>query len=83
MTQDSSHLRVFSFALRYMGALDTETKGMGRAVPHYRGGQGMCLIHKNKVNSRQELGEQTSVGGRTGHIVFTGFFMGPHSYIIR
>lgn len=80
---DSSQLRVFSFAVRYVGALETETKGTGRAVRLDKWGLGMCLVDKNKMNSRQVLGEQTSVGGRIAHTTFTELFMGPHSYITR
>lgn len=47
MPRDSSQPRVFSFAVRYVGALDTETKGTGRAVLHYKWGLGMCLMDKS------------------------------------
>lgn len=83
MIPDSSQLRVFSFAVRYVGALETETKGTGRAVRLDKWGLGMCLTDKNKMNSRQVLGEQTSVGGRLARRTFTELFMGPHSYITR
>lgn len=62
--------------------METETKGTGRAIHHDKWGLGMCLMDKNKMNSRQALGEQTSVG-RIAHTMFTELFMGPHSYITR
>lgn len=83
MIPASSQLRVSSFAVRYVGALETETKGTGRAVRHDKWGLGIWLTDKNKMNSRQALGEQTSMGGRTAHMTFTELFMGPHSYITR
>lgn len=83
MIPDSSQLRVFSFAVRYVGALGTETKGTGRAVRLDKWGLGVCLTDKNKMNSRQVLGEQTSVGGRLARMTFTKLFMGPHSYTAR
>lgn len=83
MIPDSPQLRVFSFAVRYVGALGTETKGTGRAVRLDKWGLGVCLTDKNKMNSRQVLGEQTSVGGRLARMTFTELFMGPHSYTAR
>lgn len=83
MIPDSSQLRVFSFAVRYVGALGTETKGTGRAVRLDKWGLGVCLTDKNKMNSRQVLGEQASVGGRLARMTFTKLFMGPHSYTAR
>lgn len=63
MILDSGQLRKFSFAMRYVGVLDPETKGTGRSVVYYKCGLDMCLTKRSMVNSRQDLvGVQTSEG---------------------